>query len=47
LQHKGYDIATQLLPVKPFWLAEDYHQNYYQKTKKLPYCHQYTKRFDD
>jgi peptide methionine sulfoxide reductase msrA/msrB len=47
LEQKGYDIATQVLPVKPFWPAEDYHQDYYQKTKKLPYCHTYTKRFDD
>jgi peptide methionine sulfoxide reductase msrA/msrB len=45
LTQKGYDIATQVLPVKPFWRAESYHQNYYHKNGKEPYCHSYTKRF--
>ena|SRR3990167_2075588 len=46
LEHLGYDVATLLLPVSAFWRAED-HQNYYAKTKKMPYCHQYVKRFKD
>lgn len=45
LKQKGYDVATQLLAVSPFWSAEEYHQSYYQKSGKNPYCHQYTKRF--
>lgn len=46
LQQKGLHIATQVLPVKVFWPAEDYHQEYYTKNGKQPYCHHYTKRFD-
>lgn len=45
LQKQGYSIATRLLPVSVFWRAEAYHQNYYAKTQKQPYCHHYTKRF--
>ena len=45
LRTNGYDVATQLLPAHPFWPAEDYHQNYYAKHDKLPYCHQPVARF--
>lgn len=43
LKHKGYDITTQVLPVSTFWPAEGYHQNHYQKSGQLPYCHIYKK----
>ena len=45
LTQKGLKIATRVLPVSIFWRAEDYHQDYYQKNNKQPYCHAHTKRF--
>ncbi len=42
---KNISIATQLLPVTIFWPAEEYHQDYYTKVNKIPYCHRYQKRF--
>lgn len=45
LKAKGYKIATMVKKVSIFYEAEDYHQNYYKRNKKIPYCHFYTKRF--
>jgi peptide methionine sulfoxide reductase msrA/msrB len=39
LQEKNYKVAAELVKVDTFWKGEDYHQDYYDKTGKSPYCH--------
>lgn len=45
LKDNHYDVVTKLLPAAPFWAAETYHQNYYKKNNKQPYCHSPANRF--
>jgi len=45
LEAKGFKVATAVTKAGPFWKADDYHQNYYQKNGRQPYCHVYRKIF--
>ena len=46
LSKKGYKVATTIKKAETFYAAEGYHQDYYARSGKLPYCHSYTKVFD-
>ena len=46
LKKKGLKIATKVTKSPKFYEAEDYHQDYYQKNNKAPYCHKYVKVFE-
>lgn len=45
LSSKGMKIATKIKDIKPFYKAEKYHQDYYERKGSQPYCHAYIKRF--
>ena len=45
LENKGFEVATSLYELVPFYEAEEYHQDYYERHQKAPYCHSYRKIF--
>lgn len=45
LEQKGVQVATKITEATEFWVAEDYHQQYYSHKGTTPYCHHYIKRF--
>jgi peptide methionine sulfoxide reductase msrA/msrB len=45
LKEKGLKVVTAVTKASEFYEAEDYHQDYYFRNGKIPYCHAYTKRF--
>ncbi len=44
LQKRGYRVVTRLTPAEKFYRAEEYHQQYVEKSGHSP-CSYYTKRF--
>lgn len=45
LREKDYEVNTLLLPLHEFWIGEEYHQRYYEKTGGEPYCHFRVRKF--
>ncbi|MDE5009213.1 peptide-methionine (S)-S-oxide reductase, partial [Francisella tularensis] len=42
---QGYKGATEIRAMKPYYVAEEYHLDYYMKKGTLPYCQSHKKIF--
>ncbi len=45
LRSKGYEVNTRVETIGDFWIAEEYHQHYYDNTGGNPYCHIRERKF--
>lgn len=45
LREKGFEVNTLLKAFDKFWIAENYHQHYYENTGGSPYCHVRQRKF--
>ena len=45
LKQKGWPVVTRITPAGAFWPAEQYHQDYYRRNGRRPYCHRPESRF--
>ncbi len=45
LKENGFDVVTEVADIVPFYRAEEFHQDYYERKGLEPYCHLRVNRF--